>query len=241
MAIYVTGDVHADPRPRFERRNDMTADDIIIICGDFGLPWWSPNIGKSWRDKKRLDWLAKQPYTTVYVDGNHENFDLLYQFPVKEWNGGLVHQIRPNVLHLMRGEIFNINGFAFFAFGGARSTDQAYRVEKISWWKQEIYSPMEWMNAKQNLQSVNYSVDIVLTHTAPKCFIKERMGDEDSGIFEMTYHWPERINEDPVSKMLSKLEKKIKYKMWYYGHFHDDWVGRTQKCRAIYTAIDRID
>ena len=49
---------------------------------------------------------------------NHENFDLLAQYPITEWHGGHVQFIRPHVLHLMRGQIFDINGFTFFCMGG---------------------------------------------------------------------------------------------------------------------------
>lgn len=48
---------------------------------------------------------------TLFVDGNHDCHPRLADYPVKEWNGGLVHEIRPHVLHLMRGQVFNINDF----------------------------------------------------------------------------------------------------------------------------------
>lgn len=67
--------------------------------------------------------MEDKSFTTVFVDGNHENFDRLYSYPVKEWNGGKVHEIRPSVLHLMRGEVFTIEDKKFFAFGGASSHD----------------------------------------------------------------------------------------------------------------------
>lgn len=59
----------------------------------------------------------------MFVDGNHENFDKLYQYPEKDWHGGRVHEIRPNVLHLMRGHVFDIQGHSFFCMGGAMSHD----------------------------------------------------------------------------------------------------------------------
>lgn len=43
MAIWVTGDVHGDPRrfsiDIFPEQKEMTKDDIIICLGDFGLVW----------------------------------------------------------------------------------------------------------------------------------------------------------------------------------------------------------
>ena len=76
-----------------------------------------------WRFWWSLDWLNEKNSTTLFVDGNHENFTRLYNYPVEEWHGGKVHKIRDSVLHLMRGEIFEINDKKIFTFGGAKSHD----------------------------------------------------------------------------------------------------------------------
>ena len=121
--IYITGDIHGSPERlgvhSFYEQKEMTRDDIVIICGDFGMVW--EESGESASEQYWLKWLEDKPFTTVFVCGNHENFDRLYQYPVKEWHGGKVHEIRPHVLHLMRGEVFDIEGVKFFAFGGASS------------------------------------------------------------------------------------------------------------------------
>ena len=57
------------------------------------------------------------------MDGNHENFDLLNAYPGKEWRGGRVHEVRPHVLHLMRGQVYVIDGLTWFTMGGAASHD----------------------------------------------------------------------------------------------------------------------
>ena len=235
MAIYLTGDIHGNP----ERFGDqymaehyhlppLTKDDIVIICGDFGLPW-SEYMEPS--EEFWLDWLEERQATFLFVDGNHENFSLLRDFPVKEWNGGRVHELRPNLLHLMRGEIFMIHGLKFLAFGGAYSIDRRYRVLNISWWKEEIPSEEEWENLRQNLRATGSKVDIVLTHTAPMRFLQPKTK-------EIGIHWSNF--QDDVAKKLSKIEPEIQYQLWYFGHFHLDWVDREQKCRGIYTAIDVI-
>ena len=61
----------------------------MIICGDFGGLWDGGQKDQHW-----LDWLAEKPFTTLFVDGNHENFDLLNALPEKEWHGGRVHEVR---------------------------------------------------------------------------------------------------------------------------------------------------
>lgn len=51
----------------------------MIICGDFGGIW-----DGSEAEQQVLDWLENRPFTTLFVDGNHENFDLLHTCPVQE-------------------------------------------------------------------------------------------------------------------------------------------------------------
>ena len=100
--IYVTGDCHSDftrfIEGSFPIQSEMTKDDYVIICGDFGGVWSYEK--ESNREKNALDWLNDRNFTTLFVDGNHENFDRLYNYPVEEWHGGKVHKVRDSVLHL---------------------------------------------------------------------------------------------------------------------------------------------
>ena len=123
--VYITGDCHADfhrfAKPCFPEQKEMTKDDIVIVCGDFGGVW--DYQGETKQEEYWLDWLESRPFTVLFVDGNHECFTRLYEYPQKEYCGGRVHELRPHVLHLMRGEVFIIQGKRFFAFGGASSHD----------------------------------------------------------------------------------------------------------------------
>lgn len=47
----------------------------------------------------------------------------LNEMPIEYWNGGKIHRVRPSVIHLMRGQVFNLQGKMFFTFGGASSHD----------------------------------------------------------------------------------------------------------------------
>lgn len=176
--IYITGDCHADFRrfdtDIFPEQNDMTKEDYVIICGDFGGIWDKDK--ESAREKWWLDWLEAKPYTTLFVDGNHENFDRLYDCPVEEWHGGKVHKIRETVIHLMRGQVFEIDGKKIFTFGGARSHDisggilelndpnfrakkkkldqgyEPYRINHLTWWEREMPSQEEMDEGRRNLE-----------------------------------------------------------------------------------------
>ena len=120
--VFLTGDCHGNFR-RFGRRyfpeqGTMDREDYVILCGDFGGVWAGTPEENYW-----LDWLEEKPFTTLFVDGNHENFDRLTAPPVHTWHGGNIHHVRPHVLHLMRGQLYKIGGRTFFTMGGAKSHD----------------------------------------------------------------------------------------------------------------------
>lgn len=121
--VFITGDCHGN-FSRFKRENfpeqlELTRDDIVIVCGDFGI--WKDTA----KERHNLNWLSHKPFTIAFVDGNHENFDRLYsnEFPIVNFYGSKAHKIRDNICHLMRGNIYEIEGHTFFCFGGASSHD----------------------------------------------------------------------------------------------------------------------
>ena len=107
--IYATVELHGNSlrfQPQyFLAQSEMTKDDYMIVCGDFGCVW---NGDKS--DDPQLDRLEALPFTVLFVDGNHENFDALNEHPLEQWHGGRVNKIRPHVIHLMRGQVFDLQG-----------------------------------------------------------------------------------------------------------------------------------
>lgn len=85
MAIYITGDKHGNIRglssANWETGRHLSRKDYLVILGDFGLVW---SQEESDSERYWLDWLNDKPWTTLFIDGNHENFDRLNQFPVEE-------------------------------------------------------------------------------------------------------------------------------------------------------------
>ena len=73
--IYITGDTHSDftrfSTDKFPKQKEMTKNDYVIICGDFGGVWNYQE--ESTFEKHWLDWLNEKNFTTLFVDGNHEN------------------------------------------------------------------------------------------------------------------------------------------------------------------------
>lgn len=165
--VYLTGDTHGDIQ-RFKqgKLRWLGKKDTVVVLGDFGFVW-----DGSAAERKRLDWLRKRPYTILFLDGSHENYDLLAQYPETELFGGRVQSLGGNVYHVCRGSVLELEGKTYLCFGGAESQDKDDREPGVNWWKQEMPSDEEYDTCRRNLEKVDYKVDYVLTHDAPSRFL----------------------------------------------------------------------
>lgn len=257
MAIYITGDTHGNfgrfSTKKFPDGKDLAREDYVIICGDFGGVW----AEDEWDPKERywLDWLEEKPWTTLFIDGNHENFDRLNALPIEDFCGGKVHKIRSNIFHLIRGEVFNIDRCTFLAFGGAPSHDiqdgiidpstdpnwkerakkmriwnKMFRIKGISWWEQETPTKADFDNARKNLARYNNKVDFILTHEAPA-----------SAFFEIAAlnHVPYKFFQPSETAIqIQDLIKDITYKRHFFGHHHMNELFYSGEC--LYGIIKQI-
>ena len=248
MSIFITGDTHGD-FTRFKKRifyeqAELSKDDCVIICGDFGGIWDGSAGERHW-----LDWLEAKPFTTLFVSGNHENFDLLATYPVEEWRGGKVQRIRPSVIHLMRSQIYDIQGKTFFTMGGASSHDidggilepddpqfkekcrrldisrALYRVNHRSWWKEELPSEEEYRTARTTLDRAGWGVDYIVTHCCPTS-----VQDELSGSF---------YKADALTDFLEEVVQRCKFSYHFFGHYHTNRVIR-EKFVLLYEQIIKL-
>lgn len=226
--IYDTGDIHANQYKWVEQIHPaLSSGDILIVNGDFGIGFWN---GRYWSEETFFDWISEQEYTVLFVDGNHENFNKLNDYPVELWNGGRVHKIRHNLIHLMRGEVYNIDGISVFAFGGGYSIDKYRRQENVSWWRQEMPSEEEYKNAEKNLQKVDYQVDYIITHTAPSESVYYLSVMQRLAVNKNV------VEEQPLNTFLDHIRQQVTYKHWYFGHFHIDielWRNQTAVLSSI--------
>lgn len=240
--IYVTGDLHGD-FSRLNAANCPAKDgDYVIICGDFGGVW-----DNSRRERWWLKWLENKPFTTLFVCGNHENFDLLYSYPVEEWRGGKIHRINKKVIHLMRGQVFTIEGKTFFTMGGATSHDvdnllnpdasefkterkklkasnEFYRVIGKSWWPQELPNAAEYEEAITNLDNCNWRVDYIITHCAPEYI---------QGLIADTLGFDDIYKDDELTIFLQRIFSRCEFGRWFHGHYHTNVLMR-RKVFALY-------
>ena len=222
--IAVVADVHASLGRMLEIEDLLPMGfgkgDYLLVAGDFSFVYECEGTIGFFKERDDLDFLATRPYTILFIDGNHENFHRLNKYPVEEWQGGRVHIIRPNILHLMRGEIFEIDGKTVFAMGGGYSHDRASRREGVSWWAEEMPSEEEYIRAVESLDRVNRRVDLVLTHTAPEKAVAmlRFFGDH---------------HEQRLQSFLSYIYETVEFDTWCFGHFHIDRRNVLDKVHAV--------
>jgi hypothetical protein len=225
--FYVTGDTHGNQTQWMTSMDKfLKKGDTIIVVGDFGIGFFD---GRHWPEDMFFDYLSEKPYTVLFIDGNHENFDKLNSYPVSEWHGGKVHLVRKNIIHLMRGEVYEIDGEKMFVMGGGYSLDKVRRVEGETWWKEELPNDEEYENARKNLEKHNYQVDYVITHTAPINTVEYmiRLGVGPTSPIADEYN---------LTTFLQWVSDKIFYKKWYFGHFHTD----KELLRNQYVVLDTV-
>lgn len=249
--IFVTGDTHGDfsrfSEDRFFVQKVMTKDDYVIICGDFGGIWAGDEL-----QEKTLDSLSQLPFTILFADGNHENYDLLERYPVEKWHGGQVQVIRENVIHLMRGQIYEIERKKFFVMGGASCHDlwngvldmedpnfesdyfrlryqgKFFRIKGLSWWEQELPTDALLGLAWDNLCANRKKVDFVISHCAPTA-IQEKISIRTNN---NTY------KPDRLTQFHQRVYDECRYKKWFCGHYH--YPTKIGKIQVLYEDIQMI-
>lgn len=207
--IYITGDTHGEIEPFLNRlaKFDIAPGDTVLVCGDFGFVWGDPYHNAMLKE------LSEFSYTIAFVDGNHENFEFLNLHPTEQWHGGMIHRIEKNIVHLMRGNIFEIEGKSFFAFGGAYSRDKFRRRKNVSWWEQELPTNEDYRTAAANLEKAEYKVDYVITHQIPQHFI-----------FRLDCSFYPDEHDKELTGYLDWLYDNLLFSRFFSGHWH---INRT--------------
>jgi predicted phosphodiesterase len=238
MRIFVVGDTHGGARDGFSKLNsdnfpagkNLTKDDFVIICGDFGLA----HANSDKQQEYWIKWLQSKPWTTLFVEGNHDDHDNLLRLPTENMFCGEVGKLTDSIYHLRRGQIFIINDIRLFCMGGALTTDMIGRIEGVHWWRNEIASYKEMSDALDELERRGNKVDYVIAHTLPKGMVKRYFAHVDISTEGMDS--PETFDSkqdevlrqmclrynDPMSSFFQEVCERVEFKHWYCGHFHDD-------------------
>ena len=220
--IYITGDIHAqEERFNAPELKKLKSGDTLIVCGDFGFLW-----DGTAKEQRVIERLSKKKYRICFIDGTHENFDLLNSYPMVLFAGGKAHRIRRNIFHLMRGQVYGIEDKLIFALGGGESPESAMKSdEELGAVRPEIPDRNEMLEGVRNLERVNYEVDYIVTHEPP------------AGIREFLL-----MNEDEIPAVsalgayLSELMTAASYERWFFGSLHmDKFIS--PKMTAVFTNV----
>lgn len=205
--VYITGDMHGDiSRFGAASLKQLKKDDVLIVCGDFGFIW-----DGSKKEHKNLKKIMSKKYTVCFIDGTHENFEMLNSYPETVWNGGKVHKIADNIYHLMRGQIFKIDNITYFTMGGGESPDIDIRYGENAWSKEEFPTRDEMLEGARNFEACNCKVDYIITHEPPvnvKSFLTLRDG--------------ESVAVNGLNTYLEELRNAGQYRRWFFGSLHVD-------------------
>ena len=226
-SIYLTGDTHANVRRLLTiDDSEMTKDDIVIVLGDFGVIWEKD----SQMTDTVLELLSEKNFTLAFLDGNHENFPEIARLEKETyWNGGKIGLLPYGIIHLLRGEIYNINGRIIGVCGGANSIDLWHRTEGISWWREEEITDNDIDNFMVAANKYNNKIDMMLSHDAPASMIP---------IIKLY----SGVNDGDISNsqiQLEKINQEINIGKWYFGHWHIDKVI-DDKFECLYKKIKEV-
>lgn len=228
--IWLCGDTHGeidlykveDFFENLDMYEEVTKRDYLIILGDAGVCW-----DRGLSDEYVQNTLHNLPCTVLWLDGNHENFDAIEEYPIEEWHGGEVQFIKEDVIHLMRGQIYDIDGMSFFTFGGGNSIDKSIRTPYVTWWPDEMPSNYEYEIGLKNLEKNGNKVDFILTHSCPR-FVAEKL---------VTYI---ESGEEPLQRYFEEISQIVDFGMWYFGHWHiDETIDGTY--RALWNDIVELN
>lgn len=187
--------------------------DTLIVCGDFGFIWEGGE-----KEEKVLKKLGKKKYNILFVDGTHENFDLLNKYPVSEWNGGKVRNICGNLYYLTRGQIFTIENKTFFTFGGGESSEKQFRIDAGTWWDCELPNLDEMKEAVENLNHAGMKADYIITHEPPPRLLYDSMTAKES--------------TNQLGAFFQQIIRQVQFDKWFFGAIHTD-----RKITAKYFAV----
>lgn len=180
-------------------------DDLLIILGDLELHFRNTD-----KNREFTEFFEGLECNVAFIDGNHENFTHLLSLPEESWCGGRVHRLTKNIVHLCRGQIFEIEGKTFFTFGGCESS-QKWKDMGL-WWPEESPSEEELYEGYKNLKAHGNKVDYILTHF----YNPTEPADE----------------ENTLQKLLNYIDEKVEFKHWYAGHWH-----REEKLNQKHTIV----
>ncbi len=201
--IFITGDIHGDiTRFKAPELRKLKKQDALIICGDFGFIW-----NGSEEEQKLLKKIGKLRCNVLFVEGSHENYDLLEKYETEEWCGGKTRHISGRLRQLMRGQVYEIAEKTVFAFGGGQREEGTELIEGENWWQREMPSEEELAEGVRNLEAAGNKVDFVVTYEPPAKLHDFINGSTDAIV-------------NSVNTYLNEVYEKAEFGKWFFGKLH---------------------
>jgi predicted phosphodiesterase len=207
--ILVCGDWHGEFRAAqaATRQANRLNCDAVFQVGDFGFwphtnPEYVTQVNATFRRaSKRRD----QPLNVYWIDGNHENFDMLLGGDWEKTPEGF-WQIDEHVFYVPRATRWEWSGVKFLALGGAHSIDKNWRLTQGPigqyWWPQETIKTIDTYNC------LGPEVDVMFTHDMPE--------GTELGIRLYKLDREDENNRFAVRQVADA----VKPKLLFHGHYH---------------------
>ena len=218
--VLIMGDFHAKFKTAEKIYSSIIKKesiDLLIQVGDFGF--WPHLIAHPW--EKELNHKA------VFVDGNHENHEILHG----ELQDSLGREVglvdNPDIWkysrwkncmdiwkHKSRGEIKD----RILYIGGATSIDKKYRTPGKDWFPSEDIQYKEKLETMKNINE--YGPDNIHTVISHECPSK----------FDVSGRIHKNIPKDNSNRaFLQEVLKEVEPNKWYFGHYHKKMGGNVEK------------
>ncbi|MBQ6846937.1 MAG: metallophosphoesterase [Oscillospiraceae bacterium] len=194
--IYLISDIHGKTEFKglLQYLERAGKEDLLIVLGDVGL-----KFGDTEENRVFTEWFLSLGKNIAIVDGNHENFEYLESFPEEDWHGGKVHRLTENIVHLMRGNTFEIQDKNFFVFGGCKSS-KVWHELGLYYYGEEPQKE-ELALAYETIKKNGFEFDYILTHK-----------------YEQTP--PDATFCPELGELEKYIDENVSYKHWYCGHSH---------------------
>lgn len=217
--IAIAGDWHG--RLEFAadavRQAKRAGADAIVHLGDFGYQFefsYLYTLG-----------LVLQDTPLFFVDGNHENFDVLHRHPLAADGTRTLTQ---HITHLPRGFSWTWHGHRWLALGGAHSVDRAHREPGVSWW------PEERLTREETARAVRAGkVDVMVCHDSPAGV--PTPSSYPPGTFPAE---DEAIAAEHRTRVREVVDA-MKPSLLFHGHFHTRYEAELDGTRVVGLAHDR--
>lgn len=235
--LVIRGDTHGlSPVGGYEEEfSGLDEHDTLLILGDTAIGW--PGYNED--TLLILNEMESHPFTTIYLFGNHDNYDYAETLPVAE-NGmrqvvfdGKTYERQFVVDKPM---IADIADYHCLLIPGADSHDidclfmpddmEGYRISQyqrrlgrligVNWWPQEAINTTALYKLLKGRSDEHF--DLVLSHDAPAHFTN--IASPYGGVGY-------RLNPTVGERYLEALYESIDYDYWFHGHFHYDFYSYT--------------